>query len=187
MPFTILRRKKEYQGHAFNVAKVHIRLPDGRERDYDLVEHGDSVTILPLNEDGKITLVTQHRVGAKGKLLELPAGVLDSNENPLDGAKRELREEIGMAAKHIHKLGGFFLAPGYTDEYMTVYLATGLYEAPLDPDDDEFIELTSLPAEDVYHLATTGKIHDGKTLAALLLAESQIHKSLQTNNISWES
>jgi len=175
MPFTTLIRVKEYQGHAFDVVKIHVRLPDGRERDYDLVEHGDSVTILPIDDDGNIYLVTQHRIGAQDDLLELPAGVLDPNEEPLDCAKREIREEIGMAAEHFQKLGEFFLAPGYTDEYMTVFLATGLYKAPLDPDDDEFIDVTSLSTADVYHRALEGKIHDGKTLAALLLAQPQIY------------
>jgi ADP-ribose pyrophosphatase len=175
MSFTTISREKRYQGHAFDVAKVHVRLPNGRERDYDLVEHGNSVTILPLDDDGNIIFVTQHRIGAEGELLELPAGVLDPNENPLDCARREIREETGMAAEHFQKLGGFFLAPGYTDEYMTVFLATGLYKAPLDPDDDEFIKINSLPAADVYHLALEGKIHDSKTLAALLLAQSQVY------------
>ncbi len=175
MPFTTLSRDKRYQGHAFDVAKVHVQLPDGGERDYDLVEHGDSVTILPLDAEGKITFVTQHRIGAKAELLELPAGVLDPKEAPLDCAKREIREEIGKAAEHFQKLGGFFLAPGYTDEYMTVFLATGLYKAPLDPDDDEFIDVSSLPVADVYNLASAGEIHDGKTLAALFLAQPHIY------------
>jgi ADP-ribose pyrophosphatase len=181
MPFTTLSREKKYQGHVFDVAKVQVQLPDGREHDYDLVEHGDSVTILPINEDGNITFVTQHRIGAKGELLELPAGVLNPNEDPLDCAKREIREETGMAAEHFQKLGGFFLAPGYTDEYMTVFLATGLYTAPLDPDDDEFIDITSIPVADVYTLALTGKIHDGKTLATLLLAQPHIHPTGMPN------
>jgi len=174
MSFIRLNQEEQYQGHAFNVAKVHICLPDGRERDYDLVEHGDSVTILPVDEDGHIYFVKQHRIGAEAELLELPAGVLNSDETPLECAKREIREEIGMAARHFVKMGGFFLAPGYTDEYMTVFLATELYEAPLDPDDDEFLDVKTFSVEDAYHLALEGKFHDSKTLATLLLAQSYL-------------
>ena len=170
MTFNTLNREIHYRGHAFDVAKIHVKLPDNRERDYDLVEHGDSVTILPLDEDGNIYFVTQHRIGAKRTLLELPAGVLDDDEAPLSAAKREIREETGMAAKNFQKLGGFFLAPGYTDEFMTVFLATDLYESALAPDEDEFLNVIIMPAEEVFQKAAAGEIYDGKTLATLLLA-----------------
>lgn len=170
MSFTIINRKKQYHGHAFDVSKIRIRLPDLRERTYDLVEHGDSVTILPIDSKGNIYFVNQHRVGANKIILELPAGVLDEGEDPLECAKREIREEIGMAAQNFRELGGFYLAPGYADEFMTVYLATGLYESPLDPDEDEFLDIVILPTAEVYQKAIAGKFQDGKTLAALLLA-----------------
>lgn len=170
MSFTIINRKKQYHGHAFDVSKIHIRLPDLRERTYDLVEHGDSVTILPIDSKGNIYFVNQHRVGANEIILELPAGVLDEGEVPLECAKREIREEIGMAAQNFRELGGFYLAPGYADEFMTVYLATGLYESPLEPDEDEFLDLVLLPTSEVYQKAMAGEFQDGKTLAALLLA-----------------
>lgn len=169
MTFEILNRKKQYQGHAFDVSILQILLPNGRERGYDLVEHGDSVTILPVDDAGEIHFVTQHRVGSKGDLVELPAGVLEAGEDPLGCAQRELREEIGMASREMRELGGFYLAPGYTDEYMTVFLATGLYESPLDPDADEFLNISRIPVKSVYQKAFQGEFHDGKTLAALLL------------------
>ncbi len=170
MPFTTLKREKKYQAHVFDVAKIHVRLPDGRERSYDLVEHGDSVTILPIDSDGNIYFVTQHRVGANGDLLELPAGVINENEEPIKCAQRELREEIGMDAHKIQPLGNFYLAPGYTDEYMYVFLASGLFSAPLAPDDDEFLDVVKIPTTEVLRKAFAGEFQDGKTLAALLLA-----------------
>ena len=174
MSFNILNREKHYQGHAFDVAKVHISLPDGRERYYDLVEHGDSVTIIPVDAQGGIYFVSQHRIGSENKLLELPAGVLEKGETPLQCAEREIREEIGMAAKKIKQLGSFYLAPGYTDEYMTIFLATGLYEAPLPPDDDEFLSIEVISMTEVFRKAYAGELHDGKTLAALLLAQPHL-------------
>ena len=170
MSFIELKRDRQYHGPIFDVIKVQTQLPDGRKRSYDLVEHGDSITILPVDEQGAIWFVTQHRIGAGCSLLELPAGVLDPGESPMDCAQREIREEIGMAAKNWTELGAFYLAPGYMDEYMTVFLATGLSQSPVDPDEDEFITIKKIPVNEVYQKVDKGDFHDGKTLAALLLA-----------------
>ena len=170
MTHRLLYREKQYSGPVFDVAKVYLQLPNGRERAYDLVEHDDSVTIIPVDANGQIYFVTQYRVGSDGLLLELPAGVLEHGEDPPVSAEREIREEIGMGAESLRELGGFYLAPGYTDEYMTVYLATGLHPSPLEPDEDEFLNLVTMPVEEAYQKALAGEIQDGKTLAALLLA-----------------
>lgn len=170
MKYRTLNREKQYSGAVFDVVKLEVQLPDGRQRTYDLVEHGDSVTIIPVDGAGNLHFVSQHRVGTDNLLLELPAGVLEKGEDPLVSAAREIREEIGMAAGKIRPLGGFYLAPGYTDEYMTIYLATELYASPLDPDEDEFLEVVTIPIEAAYEKALAGEIQDGKTLAALLLA-----------------
>jgi ADP-ribose pyrophosphatase len=167
----IIKKEYSYRGHVFDVSKVHVKLPDGRERGYDLVEHSDSVTIVPVSADGHLYFVAQHRIGAGQELLELPAGVLDNDEQPIKAANRELQEEIGKAAGELQELGGFYLAPGYSDEFMLVYLATGLYESPLDPDEDEFLQIVTMPVEEAYQKAYSGEISDGKTLASLLLAK----------------
>jgi ADP-ribose pyrophosphatase len=174
MPFTTLDREKKYSAHVFDVAKIHVRLPDGRERYYDLVEHNDSVTILPIDNQGNIYFVTQHRVGSGGDLLELPAGVMDKDEAPSTSAKRELREEIGVDAHRIMSLGGFYLAAGYTNEYMHVFLASDLFDSPLDADEDEFLNISKIPVKEVYQKAYQDFFQDGKTLAALLLARPYI-------------
>ena len=171
MVFQVLRKENQYNGRVFDVAKVYVKLPDERERAYDLVEHGDSVTIIPVTEDGQLYFVAQHRIGSGGTLLELPAGVLDGDEEPHSAATRELQEEIGKAPGELIELGGFYLAPGYTDEYMVVFLAKNLADSPLDPDEDEFLEIIKMPISEVYQKAIAGEIHDGKTLASLLLAQ----------------
>jgi ADP-ribose pyrophosphatase len=178
MPFTILDFEKQYKGHAFDVAKVHIQLPNGHERHYDLVQHNNSVTIMPVDENNQVYFVTQHRIGANKTLLELPAGVLDAGEEPWHCAQREIREEIGMDARHIQELGSFYLAPGYSNEFMTVFLATDLFHSPLKPDADEFLEVVTLPIREVYRMAQSGEISDGKTLAALLLAHVKMKDRL---------
>lgn len=165
-----LYREKVYSGPIFDISKVHVRLPDGRERSYELVEHGDSVTVVPVDAKGQVYFVTQHRIGADALLLELPAGVLEEGEDPLETARREIREEIGMDAQSIIPLGGFYLAPGYTDEYMHIFLARDLFPSPLEPDEDEFLNLITMSVEMTFEKALAGEIQDGKTLAALLMA-----------------
>ena len=171
MNFTILNKETQYQGHVFDVAKVHTKLPNGKVRDYDLIQHSDSIAIVPVDREGNIYFVSQYRIGCECDLLELPAGMIEAGETPLECAEREVREETGMAAAEMVELGGFYLLAGYANEYMTIFLARGLYEAPLAPDADEFLNLKSFSIEEAYQMARGGKLQDSKSLAALLLAE----------------
>ena len=174
MPFEHLHSELIYQGHAFSVRHEFVRLPDGNEKRYDLVGHNGSVTLVPVNDKGEIYFVRQYRIGAKKHLLELPAGVLETGEDPVAGAGREVREETGMAAGQLIKIGEFYMAPGYSDEFLTIFLATGLYSAPLDADPDEFLELVVIPFKQVMAMAEAGEFQDGKTLAALMPAKSRL-------------
>jgi ADP-ribose pyrophosphatase len=171
MDFTILNRKIIYEGRVFDVQKVLARLPDGREHEYDLVSHSGAVTLVPVDQDGNMWFVRQFRLGALQELLELPAGVMEKNESPEVSAGRELREEIGMAAGELRELGQFYMAAGYSSEYMYIYLATGLHPSPLEQDEDEFLQVQAIPVKQVYEMVHANQVHDGKTLAALLLAE----------------
>ena len=169
MTFETVRSETVFSGKVFSVRKDQIRLPDGKVLGLDLVEHKGAVTVIPLDVQDQIWFINQYRHPAGQVLLELPAGVMDEGENPAQSAQRELREEIGMAAEQLTLVGEFFLAPGYSTEYMHVYLATGLYVAPLRPDEGEFIEIEKVPASQVSALAAGGRIRDAKSLAALLL------------------
>ncbi len=170
MTSEIKSRKEIFKGKVFTVEQLQVRLPDGHSTVYELIDHPGAVTIIPVDNEGNILFVSQFRVGAEKALLELPAGTLSPQEEPLHCASREIREETGMAASQMQELGSFYLAPGYSSEYMHIFLATGLYPAPLPGDEDEDIELVKIPIEEVYQMANSGKIEDGKTLAALLLA-----------------
>jgi ADP-ribose pyrophosphatase len=128
------------------------------------------VTILPVDNktwSGSCTVSPSYRQDAAGT----PAGTLNPGELPEVSAHRELREEIGMAAGKLSKLGEFFLAPGYSSEYMHVFYATDLYAAPLPGDEDEFLSILKVPRSRVRELVGSGEIQDGKTLAALFLAK----------------
>ena len=174
MPYETLNRTLIYSGRVFDVAQHEVRLPDGRAQTYDLVEHNGAVTILPLDSDGSLIFVRQHRVGAQAELLELPAGVLHEGEDPREGAAREVREETGLSAASLLRLGGFYMAPGYSTEYMHVFLATQLTPDPLPQDDDEFLEEVRIPARQALEMALRGEIEDGKTLVSLMLAQKYI-------------
>lgn len=174
MNFKAIKRETKYTGRVFNIEKVHMQLPTGEVRAYDLVNHPSAVTIVPLDAVGNILFVRQYRVGAEEELLELPAGLFKDGENPDPAAARELREETGMAAEHLTRIGAFYSSPGYSSEYLYIYLATGLYPAPLEQDDDEFIQLEAIPTAKALEMARSGEIRDAKTLAALFLAENRL-------------
>lgn len=174
MNFKLLQRERIFTGRIFNVEQVRMQLPNGKTHSYDLINHPGAVTIVPVDANGNILFVRQYRVGADQELLELPAGVLKDEEPPVDAAAREVREETGMAAGKIHLLGNCFLAPGYSSEYMHIFLATELYPAPLQQDEDEFLRLEAIPTAKALQMARSSELRDGKTLAALLMAEPHL-------------
>lgn len=159
-----------YSCKLFTVKKVTLPLPDGKEKTYELIDIQNAVTILPIDEENNVYFVEQYRIGAHKNLLELPAGKVEAGEDPLLTAQRELREEIGMDAKQIKPLGNFYMTPGYANEYMYCFLATGLFRSPLKPDVDEFIHLHKVPLEQINEMITSGQIEDSKTLAVFQLA-----------------
>ena len=179
MPFELLKSEIVYPGRAFTIRRDHIRLPDGRTTKFDIVEHHGSVVLIPIDERGNLLFVRQYRHAAGKALLELPAGTLDEGEAPEVCARREVREETGMAADQIHPIGGFFLAPGYSTEYMYVYLATNLRHDPLQADDDEFLKVEAFPLTEALKIAESGELPDSKSLAALLLARPHLKKYLK--------
>ena len=153
-------------------------MPDGGEARLDIVEHGGSVVMIPVDAEGDMVFVRQYRHPARLDLLELPAGNQDGDEPPATCAAREMREETGMAAGHLEELGTFYLAPGYSTEFMHVFLATDLTPNPLPPDSDEFLRVEKLPVRRAMEMAERGEIQDAKSLAALLLARNSLFKYL---------
>lgn len=172
--FEQIKTETIYQGRVFNLRHDFIRLPNGADTRLDIVDHPPSVVLVPYQEGDQLLFIRQYRHASAKVLLELPAGVIEAGENPETCALRELREETGMSAGSIQEIGGFFLAPGYTTEYMYIYLATDLKPDPLPADKDEFIEVIPITTSQAYSMAEQGDIHDAKTLAALLLASPYI-------------
>jgi ADP-ribose pyrophosphatase len=176
LSFELLNSEIVYPGRAFTIRRDTLRLPDGHDTRFDILEHPGSVIILPVDDRGNLLFVRQYRHAARLDLLELPAGTLDKDETPETCARREIREETGMAAGQLEYLGGFYLAPGYSTEYMHVYLATDLRPGPLEADADEFLTVEVVPLATALAMARRGEIPDAKSLAALLLAQSHLKK-----------
>ena len=171
MKFETIQSSKMYQGRAFSVRVDEVRLPNGASTYLDIVEHVNAVTILPIDTDGQIWFVRQYRHPAGVEILELPAGTLEDGEDPMACAHREIQEEIGMGAGSLQEIGSYFLAPGYSTEYMFVYLARDLFPSSLPRDEDEFLTVVRYPLSRVFEWARSGEIQDAKTLASLLLVQ----------------
>ena len=156
-----------YEGKVFTVRTETFRHEDGEEVKRELVRHQGAVGVVA-HDGERIYLVRQPResVGVPD-LLELPAGKLDvEGEAPLDAAKRELAEEIGKAAEDWEHLVSFYTSPGFTDEEVHVYLATGLSDAGVEPDESERIEIVTHPLSELD--ALIDEVRDSKTLIGLL-------------------
>ena len=163
--------KRIYEGNIINVRVDTVRMPSGRDATREIVEHSHAVCIVPIDNDGNVVLVRQYRKPAEDALLEVPAGGVEDGEISEEAVLRELQEEIGYTADHLEHLSSFWVAPGWATEYMHAYLATGLRESRLDGDEDENIEVVRLRFDEAVSMLKTGEINDGKTIAALLLAQ----------------
>lgn len=168
MPETIAT-KKIYDGRIFDVRIDTIREGDA-EYEREIISHRGSSVIVPLFDDGSVVMVRQYRHAAKEILLEVPAGSLDEGETPMEGAARELEEEIGYTADKLEQIAEFYVSPGFLDEKMFVFLATGLTKTEQRLEIDEIIEVERIPLTDAVDMVNRGEIHDAKTMLGLLFA-----------------
>jgi ADP-ribose pyrophosphatase len=167
-----------YRGPVFNLYEDDVELPNGRVVRRSRVEHRPTIGVVPYIGDGRIVLIRQHRHAVGTSLIEIPAGTMDKgDESPEDCVQRELAEEAGFRAGRLVKLFGGYLVPGYADEFMHFYLAFDLIEAPLPPDEDEFIETMTCPLSDALRMIRDGRIVDSKTALAVLLAADYLREN----------
>ncbi len=165
---SIVRKQRIFDGKVVHLTIFDIQLPDGSTAQRELIEHQGAVAVVALDKDQQVLLVRQHRVGAGRDLYEIPAGLLEDGESPLDCATRELREEIGYRPGRLDSLGGLYTAPGYTTEYIHLFLAQNLTPDPLAQDRDEFIEVARMPLRDALQRVENGEITDSKTVIGVL-------------------
>ena len=160
-----------YEGRVLRLDLDDVEEPGGVRAQREVVRHRGSVAALPVHDDGSVVLVRQYRHAANDALWELPAGRLDAGEEPAAGAARELEEEVGLSPASLERLAVYYTTPGFCDEVMHLFRATGLRPVPPRPDDDERIEVRTLPLGDALAMMDRGEIREGKTLVALLLEQ----------------
>lgn len=159
--------RKIYEGLILNLRLDEVRLPTGRIALREIVEHRPAVAMLPVRRDGVVLLIRQYRDAIRKEILEIPAGILNAGESPLEAARRELQEEIGYDAGILEEWGSFFTSPGFSNEKVTLFFAADLVESRLEPDEDEFIRVVPVKREDIPDLLASGRVEDAKTVAAL--------------------
>jgi len=160
-----------YDGKIIRVEKWRVSLPDGREAAREVVIHKGAAAIVPVDAQGMVTLVRQHRVALDTFTWEIPAGKLDSvSEDPLDCAKRELEEETGLRAANWRRLSHVITTPGFCTEQISIYLATELSQHEAHADQDEFLRLNKMPLDEAVNRVMAGEFRDAKTCLGLLMA-----------------
>ncbi len=164
-----LKSQYVFKGHVIKLRVDDILTADGRRTTREVVEHNGAVVIAPLDADNNVLMVNQYRYAIGKYLLELPAGGIDDGEDPKTTAIRELQEETGFKPKKLISLGGFYSAPGFSNEYLHFFVATDLAPSRLTAEDTAEIELVRMPLARALELVISGKIQDAKTIAGLLL------------------
>ena len=163
--------KEIFDGIVLHVFNDTVSLPDGQTAPRELIRHVGAVCIVPLWPDGTVTVERQYRYPVGKVLWEIPAGKLnDKFEDRLEAAKRELKEETGLSAGRWTDLGFFYPAPAYSDETITLWLAEELTQGQQSLDEDEFLDISRLPLQDLLKAVLDGDIPDAKTQMGLLKA-----------------
>ncbi len=183
----LVSSKTVYRGPVFTVTTDHVEEPGGVRARRDVIHHTGSVVVLAVDDSSakpRVLLERQYRHAAKDFLWELPAGRIDSGEQELEAAKRELLEETGYTAIKWRRILKFYASPGFVAETMAVFLATGLRAGQAEPEDDEFIYKRLVPLPTAVQMAVNGTIRDAKTIASVLwldrLARTTNRKRAQT-------
>jgi ADP-ribose pyrophosphatase len=156
-----------YTGRVVEVHRVGVAMPDGAILARDLVRCRPAVTILPILDDGSMVLIRNRRYAVNENLLELPAGGVEVEEDPISAARRELLEETGFRAGHLECLGSFYTAPGALDEKIHAFLATRVVCGAAEPEPYEQITVETYRPERLRQMVASGEIHDAKTIATL--------------------
>jgi len=163
-----MQSKNIYKGKIITLNIDTVTLPNGVTVDLEMVRHPGAAAVVPLKDDGTLVLIRQFRHAAGGFIYEIPAGKLHPGEDPKACAARELEEEIGYRAETLELLSSIFTAPGFTDEVIHIYKATGMTEGQQQLDRDEVLEVIEMPLQEAIDMIRAGLIRDAKTMVGLL-------------------
>jgi ADP-ribose pyrophosphatase len=165
------------QAWLFRVDKLHLLDPHGKPFDRFVIRHPGAVTIVPVHDDGRVTLVRQYRPAVDAMVLETPAGTCDHDDESLQAtAHRELAEEAGLEAQSLELLMGTWNTPGVSDQHTTIFLATGLTPCPSRPDgiEEGFMTVETISLDDVDALVADGTLKDETTVLGLYMAKARL-------------
>ncbi|MDU4446715.1 MAG: NUDIX hydrolase [Anaerococcus vaginalis] len=163
-----------YEGKILSLRVETVEMPDKKYSKREIVDHVKGVGIIAFDGEDSIYLVRQYRKAIDEFTLEIPAGLVEVNEKPIETAKRELQEEIGYKPLDIEYLFDMHASPGFTNDKLSFFLAKNLEESKLELDEDEFLEKKSYKIEDVYNMVINGEITDAKTIIGVLYAKRLI-------------
>jgi ADP-ribose pyrophosphatase len=178
MTAKVNHRTPIYRGRVFRLIRENVTLDNGTTTDLDYIEHPGAAAIVPLINSADVVLVRQYRHALKHYIWEIPAGTLEPGEPAMDCARRELAEEAGYSAAEWQKLGEITPVPGYSDERIHLFLATGLSAAGQRLDADEVLAVHRVPLADAIAMIARGEILDAKSICGLLLAQHRLENSI---------
>ena len=166
-----LSSEDKFKGVLIKVEHWQVMLPNGQKALREIVRHRGAAAVVPLDDAGNVTLVRQHRIAVGRFTWEIPAGKLDHvGEDMLECARRELEEETGLNAENYRLLTVMDTTPGFCNEQIGIYLATGLSQHQMHTDADEFLRVRTFPLAEAIRMVMAGEIHDSKTIAGLMMA-----------------
>jgi ADP-ribose pyrophosphatase len=172
---TTLESRRIYTGRVLNLDIDRVRFPDGSVGELEMIRHSGASAVVPFlsdpaGNDPQLLLIKQYRYAANGFLYELPAGRLDPGEDPASCARRELREETGCSAERVEFLYTMYSTPGFTDERIHLFMATGLTTGDTGHESDEFLTVEAFPLSRALEMIRDGMIKDAKTALGILYA-----------------
>ena len=169
----IVERRGVFKGRVLDLSVERVRLPNGNVCELELIRHPGAAAVVPVDDAGNVLLVRQYRHATGGYVLEVPAGKLDPGEAPDVCALREVEEETGHRPRELAPLGWIFTTPGFTDEKIWLFLATGLSATRQDLQHDEVLTVERMPLAEAVSRAESGDIVDAKSVCALLRASAR--------------
>ncbi|MDR7856161.1 NUDIX hydrolase [Tissierella sp.] len=172
-----MKSDKLYEGKILNLRIDTVELPDKKYSKREIIEHPGGVAVVPITDDNCIILVKQYRKAVERFLLEIPAGKLELNEEPRETGIRELKEETGFSADKMEYLLEFYTSPGFSNEKIYLFLATGLIDGEATPDLGEFIQREKYNIDDLIKMIERGEITDSKTIIGISMAKKYLDKN----------